>query len=314
LRIFNDVSAFSSDKRTFVTLGTFDGVHLGHRKVLGTLIQEARKSNAESVLLTFFPHPRTVLYKNQDIKLINTLDERIALLEELGLDVLVVQKFSKEFSRHSAQEFIRDILVNDLGTDRLFIGYDHRFGKNRLGSFGQLTEYGQKYGFEVSEISKKDIDDIAISSTEIRKALEHGELEKANTFLGYAYPLTGTVITGKQVGAQIGFPTANLQVDAKEKLIPCPGAYAVSAIINGAHVYGMMNIGNRPTLGGKEQSIEAHFFNYSGALYGQNLQISLHHYLREEKKFESIGALKDQLERDRKNALMLLEKTFGQTT
>jgi riboflavin kinase/FMN adenylyltransferase len=310
LKIFKNLSDFHSNKKTFVTLGTFDGVHAGHQKVLKKLIKSARKSNAESVLLTFFPHPRMVLQKDVDIKLINTIDERITLLEQSGLDVLIIQKFSKKFAKKSALDFVRHILVNTLQIDKLFIGYDHHFGKNRVGNLEQLSEYSHTYNFKVKEISKKDISDIAISSTKIRKAIESGDMENANTFLGYYFMLTGTVVSGNNLGEKIGFPTANIHIPESYKLIPKPGAYIVRSKIEKDFVYGMMNIGNRPTVGGTEQTIEIHFFDFDHSLYGNKITIEVLKYLREEYRFDSINALKNQLAEDRINAQAYLNGTF----
>ena len=313
MKIFKDLSEFKSTKKTFVTIGTFDGVHLGHQKVLKKLVNKAHKSDAISVLLTFFPHPRMVLQKDLDIKLINTIDERISFLEQSGLDVLIIQKFSKNFAERTALDFVKNILVDTLHVDHLYIGYDHQFGKNRLGNFEQLKAYSEAFNFSLKKIAKKDFDTIAISSTKIRKALETGDLEGANKFLGHNFVLTGKVVRGKNLGEKIGFPTANLSIEESYKLIPRTGVYVVRSKIDGVFVYGMMNIGNRPTVGGKHQTIEIHFFEFKKDLYKQTICVEVLKYLREEIRFDSIDALKKQLVTDRENSIIYLNDTLYQT-
>ena len=307
MKIFNNLSNYSSTSKTFITIGTFDGVHVGHQKVIKRLIKGAAKKNAESLLLTFFPHPRMVLQKDVDIKLINTIEERTTLLQKSGLDNLVIYKFDKEFAKLSALEFVRNILVNTLNVTKLFIGYDHHFGKNREGNFEQLEDYGHTYNFSVTEISQKDIDSIAVSSTKIRNAISNGEIVKANKYLGYNFMLTGEIVKGKNLGEKIGFPTANLFIKETYKLIPKTGAYLVKSTINNIVVFGMMNIGFRPTVSGKNQTIEIHFFNFEGDLYGKTIQIEVLKFLREEQKFNSINELKSQLNRDEKLSLQIIE-------
>ncbi len=289
-----------------MTIGTFDGVHLGHQKVLSNLVSNAKKSGASSVLLTFFPHPRIVLYKNSDIKLINTIDERIKLLEKTGLEILVIQEFTKDFAEKTALDFVKNVLVNNLEISNLIIGYDHRFGKNREGNFEQLTEYGELFGFEVTKISQQEIDNIAISSTKIRKAIELGNIEEANRYLGYYFMLNGKVVEGKNLGEKIGFPTANLSVKETYKLLPKTGSYIVKAEIERETVYGMMNIGFNPTVKGKKQTIEIHFFDFNKDLYGKNIQIDVLKFLRDEQKFDSVSALKNQLKIDKQNSLKII--------
>ncbi|SDW22065.1 riboflavin kinase / FMN adenylyltransferase [Lutibacter oricola] len=302
MKLFNNLEDYSSKSKTFITIGTFDGVHIGHQKVLSKLINSSGKKNAKSLLLTFFPHPRMVLQKDINIKLINTIEERIELLEKTGLENLVVYKFNKEFAKLSALDFVRNILVNTLNVSRLVIGYDHHFGKNREGNFEQLEDYGHTYSFDVKEISQKDIDNIAVSSTKIRIAIENGEIEKANNYLGYNFMLTGQVVKGKSLGKKIGFPTANLFIKEDYKLIPKTGAYVVKSTIEDKTVFGMMNIGYRPTVSGKNQTIEINFFNLNKDLYNKNLRVEVLHFLRDEKKFDSIEALKTQLKVDKENS------------
>ena len=302
MKSVNNISNFSSKEQTFVTIGTFDGVHFGHQKIIERLVFEAKKVKKKSVLLTFFPHPRMVLQKDASIELLNTIDERASLLEKTGLDYLIIHPFSKAFSRTSAFEFVRDILVNQLNISKLIIGYDHHFGKNREGNITQLTEYSHLYDFNVEEIPAQDIDDVSVSSTKIRKALHLGNLRTANNYLGYNFMLCGTVVNGKKLGGKIGYPTANISVKERYKLIPKTGVYVVQTKIQNETVFGMMNIGNRPTVNGNHQTIEVHFFDFNKDLYGKKLTIELLYFLRDEKKFGSIDLLIHQLKKDEKTA------------
>ncbi len=297
--IFN----FTPTKKTYVTIGTFDGVHVGHQKIIEDLVKQAKSDQKKSVLLTFFPHPRMVLQKELSIQLINTIEEKTALLEKTGLDYLIIHPFSKDFSRLTALDFVRDTLVNQLHTSKLIIGYDHHFGKNREGNIEQLTEYSHLYDFSVQEIPVQDIDSVSVSSTKIRKALLNGELKTANKYLGYEFSLQGKVVNGEQLGSKIGFPTANIHVFESYKLIPKNGVYIVSSIINNRIIYGMMNIGNRPTIEGKDTTIEVHFFNFNENLYDTIIKVNLIYFIREEEKFNSIAALKNQLTIDKEASL-----------
>jgi len=310
LKIYNNLSEFKTAKKTFVTIGTFDGVHVGHQKVIKRLIKSAKKKDATSVLLTFFPHPRMILQKSTEIKLINTIDERIELLNKIGLEAIVIQPFSKKFSRLSALEFTRSILVNTLNISRLIIGYDHHFGKNREGNFELLEEYGHTYDFKVKKISQQDINNIAVSSTKIRLAIESGEIEKANNYLGYNFMLSGKVVKGKNLGEKIGFPTANLFIKEKYKLIPKTGAYTVKAVINKKVVFGMMNIGYRPTISGENQTVEVHFFDFNENLYDKIIQVEVLNFLRDEQKFDSVEALQKQLVKDKASSLEIINGTL----
>lgn len=299
LEIIHSLSNYNSSKKTYITIGTFDGVHIGHQHIIKRLVASAKKANKKSVLLTFFPHPRMVLQKDATIELINTINERAKFLEQTGLDCLIIHPFSKEFSRLTALDFVRDILVNKLNISKLIIGYDHHFGKNREGNITQLTEYSHLYDFSVEEIPAQDIDDVSVSSTKIRKALANGELKTANKYLGYNFPLTGVVVNGKQLGGKIGFPTANIDVPEDYKLIPKTGVYVVKSTINGVITFGMMNIGNRPTVNGNHQTIEVHFFDFEQDLYGKTLTIELLYFLRNEQKFKSLEKLILQLNQDK---------------
>ncbi|KAB1158956.1 bifunctional riboflavin kinase/FAD synthetase [Tenacibaculum aiptasiae] len=303
MEIIHSIFDFKPTQKSIVTIGTFDGVHIGHQKIIQELIDEAKSSNKKSVLLTFFPHPRMVLQKDVSIKLINTIDERAKHLEDLGLDYLIIHPFSKEFSRLTALDFVRDILVNQLNTSKLIIGYDHHFGKNREGNIEQLTEYSHLYDFTVQEILAQDIDEVSVSSTKIRKALASGELKTANKYLGYPFSITGVVVNGKKLGGKIGFPTANIDIAETYKLVPKTGVYVVKSTINNNTVFGMMNIGNRPTVNGEHQTIEVHFFDFNQDLYQKELTIELLYFLRDEHKFNSVDDLIIQLKTDKENSL-----------
>ncbi|HCE54431.1 MAG TPA: riboflavin biosynthesis protein RibF [Lutibacter sp.] len=312
MKIYTDLAEYTSKNKTFVTIGTFDGVHIGHQKVLSNLVLSAEKNNASSVLLTFFPHPRMVLQKNTDIKLINTLEERIELLKKTGLDSLVIHEFTEDFAEKTALDFVKNVLVDHLKIANLIIGYDHRFGKNREGNFDQLSEYGNIFGFEVNKISQQEIDHITISSTKIRKAIELGNIEEANRYLGYHFMLKGEIVKGNNLGEKIGFPTANLSIKESYKLLPKTGSYIVKSELENQTVYGMMNIGYNPTVKGKKQTIEIHFFDFNKDLYGKKIQIDVLKFLRDEQKFDSVEALKKQLVNDRQKSLKIIaDNLFG---
>jgi riboflavin kinase/FMN adenylyltransferase len=291
-----------------VTIGTFDGVHVGHKKIIKRLVQIAEKENLQAIVLTFFPHPRMVVQKDTTIKMLNTIDEKNNLMETEGVDHLVVKKFTKEFSRLSAQDYVRDILVDTLHVKHIIIGYDHHFGRNRTANINDLKAFGEIYGFKVTEISAQEIDEVTVSSTKIRKALLDGDIKTANTFLGYNFMLTGIVIKGKGLGKQLKFPTANISIKESYKLIPKNGVYVVKAKIEDAVVFGMMNIGTNPTVNGKVQSIEVHFFDFSKDIYGLQLEVEILERLRDEQKFGSLGDLKDQLAKDFINSKQFLNQ------
>lgn len=298
MKIVKNIANFSTDEKTFVTIGTFDGVHFGHQKILEKLVSEAKEAGKKAILLTFFPHPRMILQKNATIELLNTIDERAALLKKTGLDYLIIHPFDKAFSKTTALEFVKEILVNTFNISKLIIGYDHHFGKNREGNIKQLTAYSHLYDFVVEEIPAQDIDDVSVSSTKIRRALANGNLKTANNYLGYNFMLNGFVVNGKKIGGTIGYPTANIDIKEDYKLIPKVGVYAVKSFLANKTVYGMMNIGNRPTVNGKHQTIEVHFFDFEGDLYGENLKIELIYFLRDEHKFDSLDSLILQLKED----------------
>ena len=306
MKIIRSITAFNSSEKTIVTIGTFDGIHIGHQKILKDLIKTAKKEGKKSVLLTFFPHPRMVLQKENKILLLNTIKEKSSLLEKMGLDYLIIHPFSREFSRLTALDFVRDVLVNKLNTSRLIIGYDHHFGKNREGNIHQLKEYSLLYDFKVEEIPAQDIDDVSVSSTKIRTALKDGNLKTANNYLGYHYMLNGTVVSGKKLGGTIGFPTANLEIKEPYKLVPKTGVYIIKTHINTVLYTGIMNIGFNPTVLGKHQTIEAHLFDFNEDLYGKEITIEFIYFLREEHKFESVEELVVQLNIDKENAISYL--------
>ncbi len=310
MKIIHSLSNYYHTEDTVVTIGTFDGVHIGHQKIIEQVVKTAKNLNKKSVLLTFFPHPRMVLQQNVSIELINTIDERADLLSKTGLDYLIIHPFSIEFSRISALDFVRKILVNQLHTSKLIIGYDHHFGKNREGNLEQLTEYSYLYNFEVQEIPAQDINDVAVSSTKIRKALSEKNIKTANKYLGYNFMLSGTVVNGKQLGGKIGFPTANLSIKEDYKLIPKTGVYLIRSKINSILVFGMMNIGFRPTLDGNHQTIEVHFFDFNKNLYNQYLKIEILYFLRDEEKFDSVEKLILQLKEDQKIALNYIQNNL----
>ena len=308
MKIFNSINDFTCSKKTTFTLGTFDGVHIDHRKILEKLIKNTENDQTESLALTFFPHPRMFLKGQSDIKLLNTIGEKIDLLENLGVQNLVIHPFDEAFSKLTAEEFVKTVLVDRFHIHKIIIGHDHRFGRNRTANIDDLISFGKQYNFEVEQISVQEIKDVSISSTKIRKALIDGNMALANDYLGYEYFLTGTVIKGKQLGNSIGFPTANLKIEENDKLIPKNGVYVVKSSINQKTIFGMMNIGFNPTVAGEQLSIEVHYFDFDANLYNQEIRVSILEYLRPEKKFDSVTLLKDQLTKDMDSALDYLNK------
>ena len=301
--IRENLKDYNSTKPSVLTIGTFDGVHVGHKKIINQLTTISSENNLISILLSFFPHPKMVLQNDNELKLINTIQEKEGLLNSLNLDYLIIKKFTKEFSRLSALEFVRDILVNKLNAKHIIIGYDHHFGRNRTANIEQLKEFGELYDFKVTEILAQDIDDIAISSTKIRKALINGEIRLANKFLGYNFFFSGDVIHGNNIGKTISFPTANIKIDTPYKLVPKNGVYIVKTIIDNQITFGMMNIGYNPTFNGKQKSIEIHFINFNKNIYHKNLTIEMISRIRNEIKFNTVEGLKKQLEQDKLSTL-----------
>jgi len=310
LKLFNSINDFQSTKKTILTLGTFDGVHIGHKKILERITQNTENGKYESLVLTFFPHPRMVLQEKSEIKLLNTITEKTQLLEASGIENLIVHPFDESFSRLKAEEFVSSILVDKFQIQKIIIGHDHRFGRNRTANIDDLIAFGTEYGFEVEQISAEEIQDVSVSSTKIRKALNEGNMDLANEYLGYHYFLNGTVVKGKQLGRTIGFPTANIHIEEDYKLIPKIGVYVVKAVVNQETVYGMMNIGFNPTVNGEKQTIEVHLFNFDKDIYDQNIEVSLLHYIREEQKFDSLEALKSRLNQDRIEALAFIDSSL----
>ena len=304
----HSISKYTAQEPVAITIGTFDGVHIGHKKILEKVINHAKDANLKSAVLTFFPHPRMVLQKDTDIKLLNTITEKQMILAKMGLDVLVIHPFTKAFSRLTATEFVRDLLVNKLKSKKIIIGYDHRFGRNRTANITDLIAFGNILDFSVEEIQAQEIEAVSVSSTKIRKALEEGDVATANSYLGYEYMLTGSVKKGKGLGRKLNFPTANLSIDEAYKLIPKTGAYTVKSILNGKEVYGMMNIGYNPTVNGTHKTIEIHFFDFKEDLYDLNIQIDMLHRLRDECKFDSLDALKEQLAKDKEASLRYISQ------
>ena len=308
LKIYQSLNEFKPSRKTIVTLGTFDGVHLGHNVILDKICKIAKQENLESVLLTFFPHPRLIVSNDSEIKMLNTMAEKAILLEQKGIQNFIIHPFDKLFSELSPREFVEQVLIKQLNIQKIIIGYDHKFGKNRAADFNDLIAFGKEFGFEVEEISAKQINEVSVSSTKIRNSLLEGNISLANAYLGYSYMLSGIVVKGNQLGRTIGFPTANIEISENYKLIPKNGVYIVSAILNNQTIFGMMNIGIKPTLGDNVPTIEVHLLNFSEDIYGQKIQVNVIERLRDEQKFESFEALKSQLEIDKTNTLDYFKK------
>ncbi|AHM59173.1 riboflavin kinase/FMN adenylyltransferase [Flammeovirgaceae bacterium 311] len=310
MRIYEGLQNFERLPHAVVTSGTFDGVHIGHQKIIKRLTTAAKQGPGESVLITYWPHPRLVLHADsKDLKLLSTFDEKAELLAGYGIEHLVKIPFTPEFSRLSSQEFIQQVLIDAIGTKKLVIGYDHRFGRNREGSFEHLMANKQQWGFEVEEIPRQDVEHVGVSSSRIRTALSEGQVEVAATYLGRHYSFTGTVVEGDKIGRSMGFPTANLHIPEPYKLIPSDGVYAVKVSLAGAEWNGMLNIGKRPTVGGEEHRQEVHIFDLDQNLYGSQLKIMLIRQIRQEFKFNSLQELQQQLAKDKEQALLILKKS-----
>lgn len=308
MKVYSSIEAFTEVDRPIVTTGTFDGVHFGHRKIIKRLRQLAHDSAGETVLLTFFPHPRMVLFPDDHgLSLLNTIEEKKVLLEEAGIQHLIIHPFTKEFSRLSSINFVRDILVNQLNTHKLVIGYNHHFGRNREGSFEHLKEFAPVYGFEVEEIPAQLLDDVGVSSTKIRKALSLGAVTQATQFLGYHYSISAQVVHGNAIGRSLDFPTANLQPNDELKLIPQNGVYAVWVVVQDVRYKGMMNIGVKPTFENQKRTLEVHILGFDQLIYGSEIKVEFVQKVREEIKFENASLLHQQLLSDRDEIDQILE-------
>ena len=308
MKTYNSIYDYNKKEKSIVTIGTFDGVHIGHKLILEKLIQNAKEHDCESVVLTFFPHPRMVLQESSDVKLINTIEEKSELIGNIGIENLIIHPFDQKFSRLTAEEFVKTILVDLLNIKKIIIGYDHRFGRNRTANIDDLIVYGKQYDFEVEQISAQEINDNAVSSTKIRNAILEGNISLANKYLGYNYTFSGEVVKGKQLGRTIGFPTANIHIKESYKLIPKNGVYIVKSNYDGNTIFGMMNIGNRPTVNGENQTIEVNFFDFDEDIYNKIISIEILAFIREEQKFDSLDSLKSQLNKDQQTSLSYISK------
>jgi len=299
VKVHHSIKEFKEKKHsTILTIGTFDGVHIGHQKIIERLNQIKNMTKDRSAILTFFPHPRKILNQGNEIKWLNTMDEKTQLLEKFGLDNLIIEPFTKGFSELTALDFVKEILVDQLFIKSLVIGYDHQFGKNREGNFEQLRGYGKIYNFNVEKITAQEIEDVSVSSTKIRKAIEEGNIKKANSYLGYHYLLSGEIVKGQGLGRKLNYPTINLHIKESYKLIPKTGVYIVKTTIDQKVFFGIMNIGFRPTVNGKNKTIEVHLLDFTGDLYGENLQIEVLKRLRDEQKFSGLEKLILQIKKD----------------
>ena len=303
MNTYYNINDYKAAKKAVVTIGTFDGVHQGHQKILDRVVSKARTEGLTSILLTFFPHPRMVLQPDHDLKLINTIEERVELVANQGVENVVIHPFSKEFSRTTAYDYVKNILVDQLSAKVVVIGYDHRFGINRSASIEELKEFAALFDFEVIEISKKEVQEVAVSSTKIRKTLLSGEIEKTNNYLNRDFSISGIVKSGKKIGRTIGYPTANLHIDEVYKLIPAAGVYVTSSFINNKRVYGMTNIGTNPTVSDEaQQTIETYYIDYNEDLYNRKLELFFHKRLRSEEKFKDLEDLVAAMKKDEQKA------------
>lgn len=298
MNVFNSVQSFKSSQKTIVTLGTFDGMHIGHQAILNKLKLQKKIYGYETLVLTFFPHPRMVLKTDNKISLLNTITERIHLIDQFGIDHLVVQEFTQEFADLSAEEFVKTVLVDQFNIGKIIIGYDHRFGKNRSADIHDLIKFGSKYHFDVEQISAEELNDVSVSSTKIRKALNEGNVSLAKTYLGYPYMVSGIVVKGKQLGRTIGYPTANIHVAENYKLIPAIGVYVVGVTVKETNYYGMLSIGTNPTVGGSEQTIEVFIFDFEDDIYNEKITVRFLNKIRNEAHFASVDLLIDALKND----------------
>jgi len=307
VKIYHNIEDFVEVKNPVVTVGTFDGVHIGHQKIINRMKEVAREKGGETVLVTFYPHPRLVIHADsKNLKFINTQDKKIGLIERFGIENLLIIPFTRDFAKTSSNDFVKSVLVNSIHTRVLIIGYDHHFGKNRLGDFSILYDLGREYGFDVERVQAQNVNNINVSSTKIRKALEEGKIRVANQLLGYNYSITGKVVPGQRIGRKIGFPTANIELENEYKLIAADGVYACMVEWNGTLYKGMGNIGIRPTVNLSERTIEVNIFDFNEDLYNQTICIYFIDRLRDEIKFENLEKLRQQLIRDRERVQLIL--------
>ncbi|TCC82125.1 bifunctional riboflavin kinase/FAD synthetase [Pedobacter hiemivivus] len=304
MKIYNHFSEFKRLNNAVVTIGTFDGVHYGHQKIIKRLCELAKATGGESVILTFFPHPRLIIDpENQDLKMINTINEKAKILAGLGVDHLIITPFTRDFSNLSPSEYIKNILVDTIGIKHLIVGYDHRFGKDRAGGMPELEAEAKTYDYKIEVIPEQDINDVAVSSTKIRSALLSGKVALAAKYLGYNFSLFGRVIKGDKIGRTIGFPTANIFIEETYKLIPSDGIYAVTVDMDGQPFKGMAYIGQRPTINGMTRNIEVNIFDFNQEIYGQDITMTFLQFLRDDVKFTGLEALKVQLQKDKEDTL-----------
>ncbi|MBU79110.1 MAG: riboflavin biosynthesis protein RibF [Flavobacteriales bacterium] len=309
MKVFSSINDYNYEGKSYLTIGTFDGVHLGHQEIIKNLVSEAHTQNNLAIVLTFFPHPRNVINRSRSVKLIDSISEKEKKLKFLGVDVLIIHPFNRKFSDLSANQYVKSVLIEKLKISKIFVGYDHRFGKNRSATVSDLIKYGIKYNFKVTVIEAKEIDEISVSSTKIRNALSEGNINLVNKFLGHDYQIEGEVIHDQGLGSKIGFPTANIELNSKNKALPMNGVYWVYTIFKDKLFFGMLNYGERPTLEIKKLTIEVHFFNLNKNLYNKDLKIYFKEKIRDEKKFDSLNSLKNQLQIDKKTCLNL-EKIY----
>ena len=309
MKVNKDLKNAISSQPSILTLGTFDGVHKGHRKIISNLKSEAKRNNLRSIILTFFPHPRNIV-SSEIIKSISTIDEKIKIFSDLGIDELIIQKFDKSFANMDAKEFI-ELLVDNLKIKKIIVGYNHRFGKNRSADINVLKDFSLKYDFEVLEIKAFEVENIKISSTKIRDAIQQGNIKLCNNYLGYNFNINGDVVKGKSIGKSLGFPTANIKIVEEYKIMPKNGVYLVRCFFEKEKLYGMMNIGFNPTFGSNDKTLEVNIFDFDKDLYGETIRIEFLNFIREEIKFENVELLQNQLIKDRENCIKHLNSTYN---
>ena len=309
MKVTKDLRNAISSQPSILTLGTFDGVHKGHRKIISNLKSEAKRNNLRSIILTFFPHPRNIV-SSEIIKSISTIDEKIKIFSDLGIDELIIQKFDKSFANMDAKEFI-ELLVDNLKIKKIIVGYNHRFGKNRSADINVLKDFSLKYDFEVLEIKAFEVENIKISSTKIRDAIQQGNIKLCNNYLGYNFNINGDVVKGKSIGKSLGFPTANIKIVEEYKIMPKNGVYLVRCFFEKEKLYGMMNIGFNPTFGSNDKTLEVNIFDFDKDLYGETIRIEFLNFIREEIKFENVELLQNQLIKDRENCIKHLNSTYN---